>query len=102
VAGLPLAAQLDPRAVLDAGRDADLEAPRPPLAAGAVAVGAGILDDRAVPAAARARLREREQALALGDHAAAAALGTHLRRGAALRSRAAALVTGRLERARNR
>src|SRR5439155_15662467 len=54
-------------------------------------------DHGAVPAAARARLREGEQALALGDDAAAVTLGAERRRGPGLRARAAALAAGRLE-----
>src|SRR5262249_7684198 len=54
VAGLALAAELDACAVLDAGRNLHLEASRPPLAAGAAAVRARLLDDCPVPAAARA------------------------------------------------
>src|SRR5262249_9593992 len=59
--------------------------------------GARILDHGAVPAAARAGLREREQALALGDHAAAPALRAERRGRPRLRARAAALAAGGLE-----
>src|SRR5581483_1604660 len=62
---------------------------------------ARLLDDRPVTAAARARLREGEEALALGDDAAAAALRADLRRGPRLRARAAARVAGDLERDRD-
>src|SRR5205823_1752564 len=97
-----LAAQADLRPVLDAGRDLDRVALRPPLAAGAAAVRARLLDHGAVAAAARARLGEREQALALGDHAAALALGAEARRRAGLRARAVALAAGGLELDRDR
>src|SRR5205085_5529689 len=64
-AGLALAAQADPRPVLDPGRDLDRVALRPALAARAVAAGARILDHGAVAAAARTRRRQPEEALAL-------------------------------------
>src|SRR5436190_1824387 len=97
VAGLALAAQADPRAVLDAGRNLDRVALGAPLAAGAAAVRARILDHGAVPAAARAGLGEGEQALALGDDAAAVTLGAQRRRGPGLRARAAAFAARGLE-----
>src|SRR5712692_2081079 len=97
-AGLALAAQPDPRPVLHARRNLDGVALRPPLAAGTAAARARVFDHRAVAAAARARLREPEQALALGDDAAAVALGADLRRRARLRPGAAALSAGELER----
>src|SRR4029077_5478189 len=96
-AGLSLAAQADSRAVLDARGDLDRVALGTPLAAGAAAVRARLLDHGAVPTAARARLREGEQALALRDHAAAVALGAEHRRRAGLRARAVALAAGGLE-----
>src|SRR6185437_14367388 len=94
--------QLDLRAVLDAGRDLDRVALRAPLAARAAAVRARILDHGAVPAAARTRLRQGEEALALRDDAAAVALGTEDRRGPGLRARASALAAGGLELDRDR
>src|SRR5436190_18780449 len=63
-AGLALAPEADARAVLDGGRDPGRVTLCPLLAAGAVAARAGVLDHGAVSAAARARLREREKALA--------------------------------------
>src|SRR5829696_352673 len=54
--GLALALQPDARAVLDAGGDLDRVALRALLATGSVAARARVLDDRPVPAAARARL----------------------------------------------
>src|SRR5262249_20311639 len=56
VAGLALPLELDLRAVLHAGGDADREPLRPPLAAGSPAGRARRLDDRPHPAATRARL----------------------------------------------
>src|SRR2546426_7884850 len=97
-AGLALAAQPDPRPVLHARRNLDGVALRPPFAAGAAAARARVLDHGAVAAAARTRLREPEQALALGDDPAAVALGADLRRRARLRPGAAALSAGELER----
>src|SRR4029077_17598979 len=86
---LPL--EPDLRAVLDARLDLHCERAPPPLAAGAVALGARLLDHGAVPAAARARLRQSEQALRLGDHAASVALGADDGRRPRLRTCAAAL-----------
>src|SRR5439155_14175363 len=73
-----------------------LQAPGAPLATGAFALGARLLDHGAVPVAARTRVRETEEALALDRHAAALALGADDRRGAGLRARAAALTAGDL------
>ena len=84
------------------GRDLHLEAARPALAARAAARRAGILDHRAVPAAARARLREGEQPLRLRDDTAAAALGARLRQRARLRARSLARRARRLEADGNR
>src|SRR5262249_20913130 len=81
----------DLRAVLDARLDLHGERAPPPLAAGAVALRARLLDHGAVAAAAWARLREREQALRLGDHATAVALGTDDRSRAGLGAGAPAL-----------
>src|SRR5581483_10820374 len=86
----PHAAQLS---VGGAGRDLHRVPLRTALAARAVAGRARILDHGAVPPAPRAGLREREEALTLGDDAAAAALRADLRSGAGLRARAAARVT---------
>src|SRR5439155_16060999 len=101
VAGLALAAQANPRAVVDAGRDLDRVPLRAPLARGAAAARTRILDHRAVSAAARARLREREEPLALRLDAAPVTLGTERRRGSRLRARAGALAAGGLELDRN-
>ena len=68
-------AALDPDAlaVLDPGGDAHLDLPGRVLDTGAVAGRAGVLDPQAGAAAGRAGLAEREQALVVVDHAAAAA-----------------------------
>src|SRR5207249_2631343 len=87
-----LALEADARAVPDSGRDLDRVALRAPLAAGAAALRARLLDHRPVSATARARLREREQPLALRHDAAAVALRTDHRRRSRLRARAAALA----------
>ena len=63
VAGLALALEPHLRAALRAGGNLHGVALRHAFAAAAAAVPARRLDDRAVPAAARARLREREQPL---------------------------------------
>src|SRR5207248_448233 len=68
------ALELDAGAVLDARRDLDAVALRAPLPAGAVAGRTRRLDDRAGPAAAWARLLQREQSLRRGDDTAAATL----------------------------
>src|SRR5919106_1229234 len=64
---------------------------------GGAALPARLLDHSAVPAAPRAGAREGEEALVLGGHAAAAALGTDDRSRPRLRARAVAGRTGRLE-----
>src|SRR6201996_2070419 len=60
--------------------------------AGALALVAGVLDDRAAAPAIRAGLGETERALVAVDHAGAVASGTHLRAGA--RARATAMAIG--------
>src|SRR5262249_54254667 len=100
-ARLALALQADPSAVLRARGDLDRVALRPPLAACTAAGWARVLDDRPVPAAAGARLREREEALALGNDATAAADRADRGRGARLGARAAAGVARNLERDRD-
>src|SRR6185369_3720660 len=87
---LAFAFEADLRAVLDPGRNLHGVALRAPFTPGAVAVPARPLDDRSVAVAARARAGEGEEALVLGDDAAAAALGTDLRGGSGLGSRAVA------------
>jgi hypothetical protein len=74
-----------------------LEPSLTPLAAGAAALVARRLDHSAVAAAPRARLREREQPLALRPDAPTLALRTDRRRGAGPGTRAAALAARRLE-----
>src|SRR5207248_8464048 len=92
VTGLALAAQADPRAVLDSRGNLHGVALRPPLAPRAVAARARILDHRAVAAAARTRRRQPEEPLALDFDAAPVALGADGRRRPRLRAGAAALA----------
>src|SRR5204863_8284417 len=94
-AGLALAAQLEARAAVDAGRHLDAELVRPPLHAGALAAGARVRDDRALPVAVAARLGDREEALLEAHLPRAAALRTGARRGPGLGAAAAARVAGR-------
>src|SRR5262249_57203258 len=89
-AGLALALQADARAVLDTCGELDRVAPRPPLAAAALAAVARLLDHGAVAATARTGLRQREEALRLGLHAAPVALGADDRNGSGLRAGPAA------------
>ena len=91
-AGLALAGEADPGAVLDPGRDVDLVALGLLGQAGAAAGRAGVLDDLAGAAALRAGLADREEALALGVDAAAFAARAGDRAGARL---GAAAVAGR-------
>src|SRR5439155_25635074 len=79
-AGLALALQADAGPILDARGDLHRVALRPALAPPAPPSPARALDHGPVAVAARAGLRQREEALALGDHAAAVALGADLRR----------------------
>src|SRR4029453_2884611 len=95
--GLALSLEPDPGAVLDAGRNLHRVALRSALAPGSTAARARIFDHGAVPAAAWAGLREREEPLALRDHSAATALGTDLRRRAGLRTRSATLAASRVD-----
>ena len=94
-AGLASAGELDPRAVLHAGRDLHLEAPRAPLDAAARARRTRRLDDPTVAVAARARLRHLERALVHRDLPRAAALRTRDRAGARRRTRPVARLTRR-------
>ena len=94
---LALAGDADAGAVLDPGPDLDVEVLRGALAAGAAARLTGMLDDGAVAATARARVREREQPLGVGDDTAAAALRADGGRGARLGAGSCAAVTGGLE-----
>src|SRR5207302_3292370 len=94
-AHLTFALQLDARAVLDARRNLHGVALRPALAAGALALRAGLLDHRSVAATARAGLRQREHPLALGDDTAPVAFRTDDRSGSRPRSRAAAFAARR-------
>ena len=91
-AGLALAGEPDPGAVLDPGGDVDLVALGLLGQAGAAAGRAGVLDDLAGAAALRAGLADREEALALGVDAAAFAARAGDRAGPGL---GAAAVAGR-------
>src|SRR5207237_8832708 len=73
--GLALALEPDPRSILDTRRNPNRVALGAPLTPGAMALRARLLDHGAVAAATRARLREREEPLALGLDSAAVALG---------------------------
>src|SRR5581483_8796130 len=90
-AGLALPLEPDLRAVLDAGLDLHGVVAEPALAARALALLARLLDHGAVAAAARARLREGDQTLALGGDAAPVALRADDGGGIGLGARAAAL-----------
>src|SRR5206468_8481467 len=87
----PLALGPNLRAVLDARLDLHGERAPPPLAARAVTLRARLLDHCAVAAAARTRLRQRKQALRLGDDPAPVALRADDGCRAGLRTGAAAL-----------
>src|SRR5437867_9365085 len=93
--GLALAAQLESGAAVDAGRDLDVELVRPPLHAGALAAGARIRDDGALPVAVAARLGDREEALLEAHLPRAAALRAGARRGPRLGAASAARVARR-------
>src|SRR5262249_1515989 len=94
--------QLDLGAVAYARRDLDAIALRPPLPAGAVTRRARRLDDRAHPAAVRARLLQRKESLRGRDHPGAVALRAALRCGSRCGARAVTGVAGKLERDRHR
>src|SRR4051794_232200 len=81
-AGLALAGEADARALADAGGDVHAVALRRAHGALAVAGRARVLDDGARAVAAGARLRDREEALALRLEAAALAARADLRLGA--------------------
>ena len=97
-AGIALTALLDGLAVVDAGRDVDLELARLAHAALTAALRTRLLDDLAGAAAVRAgalRLEHAERrALGLGHDAGAAAVRAGLRRRALGRAGAAAVATG--------
>ena len=97
-AGVALTALLDGLAVVDAGRDIDLELARLAHAALTAALRTRLLDDLAGAAAVRAgalRLEHAERrALSLRNNAGAAAVRTGFRRGALCGACAAAVITG--------
>src|SRR5262249_57087258 len=74
VPGLALALEAHFRAIPSTGRDLDRIPLRHPLAAATATALARLLDDGAVAAAARARLREGEEPLRVGHDPATAAL----------------------------
>src|SRR5207253_145312 len=84
---LALSGEPHPAAVAHAGGDVHAVALDLARAAGAAAGRAGVLDLGPGAAALRARLRDREQALALRLDAPALAARAHGRRGAGLRAR---------------
>src|SRR5262249_633245 len=94
LANLALPLEPDLRAVLDARLDLHGERAPPPLAAGAVALRARLLDHGAVASTARARLRQGKQTLRLGDDTATIALRADDRSRAGLCAGAAALRAG--------
>src|SRR5262249_27569464 len=95
--GLALPGQPDPLSVLDTGGDPHVDGARPRGHAGAFALVAGLLDDRAAAPAIGAGLREAERALVSVDHTGTVAGGADLRAGA--RARAAAMTIGARRRA---
>ena len=92
-----LAGQTDALAVLDTRWDSHVDGATASGDAGAPAFVAGVLDDRAAPAAVRAGLGESERALVAGDHAGSVAGGAHL--GAGSRPGSAAVAVGARSRA---
>src|ERR1700739_3638336 len=80
--GLALSGRPDPLSVLDAGRDPHVDGAGAGRHAGALALVAGVLDDRAGAPAIGAGFGEAERALVAVDHAGAVASGTNLRAGA--------------------
>ena len=95
--GFALAGQPDALTVLDARRDPDVDGAGAGGHAGALALVARVLDDRAAAPALGARLGEAERTLVAVDHARAVAVRAHLRAGA--RTRAAAMAVGARRRA---
>src|SRR5215472_15235317 len=95
--GLALAGQPDPLAILDTGRDPHIDGAGAGGHAGAFALVARVLDDRAAAPAIGAGFGEAERALVAVDHSGAVAARTHLRAGA--RTRAAAMTVGAWRRA---
>ena len=94
-----LAAEADPLAVLDAGRDAGLDRPRGRAAARPVAGGARLVVDQLPTTAARAGLVHREgTADRGGPHADPVTVGADARHRARLRPRAGAVRTRRVGR----
>ena len=99
--GLALATQLEARAVVDAGRDLDVQLLRPALGAAATARRTRVGDDRPLTVAVAAGLGDREEPLLEAHLARAAALGAGARRRARLRAPPAARLAGREARDRD-
>ncbi len=93
-AGLAFAGEPDAGAVLDAGRHMQLERAFLGHAAGAAAIGAGLLDDGAAALAGGAGALEREEALRVTDAAGTAARAAGDRLGAGLGAGARADFAG--------
>src|SRR4029077_713717 len=89
-AGLTLTGQPDPLAILDTGRDPHIDGARAGRHARALALLAGVLDDRAAAAAFGARFGEPERTLIAADDTGAVSVRAHLRAGA--RTGAAAMA----------
>src|SRR5690606_26635437 len=89
--GLALALEADARTVLGAGGDLHLDLGAGRGVPAAVALGARVVDDRAVAAAARAGLAERERPDVAAHDAAALAVGAQPRAAAGPGAAAAAL-----------
>src|SRR5262249_33968627 len=102
LAGLTLAAQLQARAGVHAGGNLHVHVGRLAPGARAVALGARVRHDLALPVALPARLRDRAEAVLEAHLAGAVALRTGLRRGAGLRTAAAARLASRESRNRER
>src|SRR5215217_1903285 len=90
---LPATGEPDPRAVLDPGRDLDLERAGPANRSRPVTFGARRLHDASAAVTRRARLRHREEPLVDLDRALAATLWTRDRRRSGLGPAAAASRT---------
>src|ERR1700739_5182803 len=88
--GLALSGRPDPLSVLDTGRDPHVDGAGAGGHAGALALVAGVLDDRAAAPAVGAWFGETERALVAADHTGAVARRTHLRAGTRLRPTSAA------------
>src|SRR5439155_11360016 len=100
--GLALAAELQARAVVDAGGDLDVQLLHAALRTVAAARRARVRDDRSLAVAVAARFRDREEALLEADLAGAAALRARARARARLCAPPAARLARREARDRDR